>query len=261
MRFVLGGGDTEMIEIESLLADTNYSVIHAKLGNNRVNRSEAYSATHPTPKPFDVWIECSPEGYTKAELYSLGIDLIDHHQEGDFGHNMPPAKYWEASSVGQLCKKLGIERTKRLSYIAAADHCLLAAYHDKCPGVSRDDFIDFRMSFFERTEQPFAYLKQLHDRALSCPVIVMGEIKVYDISSLMASDRKWLSDMACCFNMKTISVRQKKNRYKLFVSNLSAPEIEYFMTQYAPSLGNLINCYGDPRRQFAGAVLEGQYVG
>mgnify|MGYP001187816943 FL=1 len=260
MRFILGGSDTEMIEIESLLADTNYSVIHAKVGRTRVNRSEAYSATHPAPKPFDVWIECSPEGYTKPELYSLGIDLIDHHQEGDFGYNMPPAKYWEASSIGQLCKKLGIRKTKRLSYIAAGDHCLLSAYHDKCPGISRNDFIDFRMKFYKFEEDPFTYLKQLHEQALSCPTITMGQTRIYDISSLVGSNRKWLSDMACCFNLKTVSVLQKKNRYKMFVSNLSASQIDYFINEYAPSLGNVINTYGDPRRQFAGAVLEGQYV-
>ncbi len=261
MRFILGGMDTEMVEIESLLADTGYSVEYAMLGDTRVNRSEAYSATSPKPRPLDVWIECSPEGYTKAELYSLGIDLIDHHQEGDFGYSMPPAKYWEASSVGQLCKKLSIPRTQRLSYIAAADHCLLAAYHDKCPEVPREDFIQFRMNFFAgKVEDPFVYLKNLHTKAMSCRVVKMGGTKLYDVSSLIGHNRMWLSDMACCFNLKTISVRQKKNRYKLFVSNLSADEIDFFMTEYAPSLGTLINCYGDPKRQFAGAVLEGQYV-
>jgi hypothetical protein len=58
-----------------------------------------------------------------------------------------------------------------------------------------------------------------------------------------------------------MSVLQKKNRYKMFVSNLSATQIDYFINEYAPSLGTVINTYGDPKRQFAGAVLEGQYVG
>ena len=264
MRFILGGGDTEMIEIARLLAATDYSVEYAKLGPVRVNRSEAYEATHPTPKPYDVWIECKPSGYSKKELYSLGIDLIDHHQEGDYGYGMPASLYWEASSIGQLCKKLSIQRTQRLSYVAAADHCLLSAYHEQCPDIKREDFISFRMEFFEDHVEgdgpPFEYLKSLHSRALKCPTISMGDATLYDLSSLMRTDQKWLSDMGCCFNMKTISIRQKKNRYKMFVSNLSNSEIQYFFDVYVPSLGSVVNTYGDPKRQFAGAVIEGEYV-
>lgn len=261
MRFILGGMDTEMKEIATLLADTNYSVLHAQRGGSRVNRAEAHQSTYPVPKPRDVWIECSPADYTKTELYSLGVDLIDHHQEGDFGYGMPASLYWEASSIGQLCKKLSIQRTQRLSYVAAADHCLLSAYHEQCPDIKREDFISFRMKFFEDFDEPFEYLKALHARALKCPTISMGEATLYDISSLLKDARIWLSDMACCFNMKTISIQQKKNRHKLFVSNLSASEIQYFIDDYVPGLGQVINTYGDPKRQFAGAVLEGSYVG
>ena len=261
MRFILGGADTEMIEIATVLATTNHSVEYAKIDGVRVNRSEAYEATHPKPKAFDVWVECKPAQYDKVELYSLGIDLVDHHQEGDIGYDMPASKYWEASSLGQICIKLGIVATDRLRYIAAADHCLLAAYHEQCPDVGRDDFIKFRMAFFYRySKDPFEYLKNLHKNALTCPTVVIGDAELYDISSLLDKDRAWVSDMACCFNMKTLSIRQKKNRFKLFVSNLSSRDIKAFQETYAPSLGEVITCYGDPKRQFAGAVIEGQYV-
>jgi hypothetical protein len=66
--------------------------------------------------------------------------------------------------------------------------------------------------------------------------------------------------MGCCFNMKTISIRQKKNRYKMFVSNLSNSEIQHFFDVFVPGLGSVVNTYGDPKRQFAGAVIEGEYV-
>lgn len=62
MRFVLGGKDTEMNEIAKTLATTNYSVVYAKIGESRVNRSEAYDATYPKPEPLDVWVECAPRG-------------------------------------------------------------------------------------------------------------------------------------------------------------------------------------------------------
>lgn len=261
MRFVLGGGDTEMNEIAKLLATTNYSVAYAKVNGTRVNRSEAYDATYPKPEPFDVWVECAPAGYTKLEMYSLGIDLVDHHQPGDFGYYMPPKQYWEASSIGQICNRLGIPRTQRLSYIAAADHCLLPAYHNQCPGVNREDFLAFRMDFMKKFEkEPLDYLKNLHGEALRLPTVNIVGAKVYDISGLHGKERKWLSDMSCCYGMKTMSVNQKANRYKMFVSNLSVDEIEKFCEEYAPSLGTVINVYGDPKRQFAAAVIEGSYV-
>ena len=261
MRFILGGPDTEMIEIAKLLEDTDYSVEYAKINGSRVNRSEAYQATHPTPKPFDVWIECKPRGYTKQELFSLGVDLVDHHHEGDFGYAMPASKYWEASSIGQVCNRLGIPRTQRLSYIAAADHCLLPAYHEQCPGIDREGFLAFRMDFMKQFEsEPLKYLKNLHHKALKFPIINMLGTKVHDVSSLGGKDRKWLSDMSCCYGMKTVSVSQKSNRYKMFVSNLSVDEIDTFCQEYAPSLGKVINVYGDPKRQFAAAVIEGSYV-
>lgn len=261
MRFVLGGGDTEMNEIAKLLATTSYSVVYAKVNGTRVNRSEAYDATYPKPEPFDIWVECAPAGYTKLEMYSLGIDLVDHHQPGDFGYYMPPRQYWEASSIGQICNRLGIPRTQRLSYIAAADHCLLPAYHNQCPGVNREDFLAFRMDFMKKfSEEPLKYLKNLHGKALLLPTLDIVGAKVYDISGLHGRERKWLSDMSCCYGMKTMSVNQKANRYKMFVSNLSVDEIEKFCEDYAPSLGTVINVYGDPKRQFAAAVIEGSYV-
>ena len=63
-----------MREIEAILIDAGYSVLYAKIGENRVNRSEAYEATYPTPIPTDVWVECRPADYSQSELYSLGID-------------------------------------------------------------------------------------------------------------------------------------------------------------------------------------------
>ena len=80
------------------------------------------------------------------------------------------------------------------------------------------------------------------------------------VDGVHGKDRKWLSDLACCYGMKTFSINQKPNRYKMFVSNLSVKEIEEFCNEYAPSLGTVINVYGDPKRQFAGAVVEGSYV-
>ena len=44
------------------------------------------------------------------------------------------------------------------------------------------------------------------------------------------------------------------------MSNLSSSEIDYFTNEYVPGLGVVISTYGDPKRQFAGAIIEGEYV-
>ena len=83
---------------------------------------------------------------------------------------MSPKQYWEASSLGQICNRLGVERTQRLNYIAAADHCLLPAYHEQCPEVDRAGFLAFRMKFFEQFQKnPLEYLKELHKKVLKDP--------------------------------------------------------------------------------------------
>ena len=117
------------------------------------------------------------------------------------------------------------------------------------------------MQFFEQFHpNPLEYLKTLHKKVLNGASVNMLGTKIHDVSGFQGKDRKWLSDLACCYGMKTVSINQKTNRYKMFVSNLSVKEIEEFCNEYAPSLGTIINVYGDPKRQFAAAVVEGSYV-
>ena len=256
MRFVLGGKDTEMETIESLLKKHGVDYVYATHNEQRVNRSEAYNAHAPDIQVGDVWVETRPEGFSVRELFSLGIDVIDHHSEGDPGFARPFSEYWEASSLGQVCVKLGIQPTERLRYIAAADHCLLGAYHGQCPGVDRNDFLKFRLSYYESEDDPMAKLKRLHKEALACPTVQIGDSTVYDITEIANYSRGWFNDMACYYNMKTISRLVKPNRTKLFVSNLSGKDIDYFMNEYVKTLGKVVKVYGDPKRQFAAAVIE-----
>lgn len=256
MKFVLGGMDTEMSEIEQLLTAHGYEWVYAQKNGQRVDRSQAYEADYPHHVPGDVWIECRPEGLSVAILYSLGIDVIDHHNPGDTGYHRPFSEYWEASSLGQLCIRLKLPVTERMRFIAAADHCLLGAYHGMCPGVDREAFYDFRMAFYDRVENPKAYLRDLYEQAIKCPVVEIGSSKVYDITELANYNRGWFADMACYYNIKTLNTLKKPNRTKYFVSNLSAKDIEYFMKTYVHELGDVIRVYGDPKRQFAAAVVS-----
>jgi hypothetical protein len=262
MRFILGGSDTEMNHIESILLAEGKEVIRAQKDGLRVSRGKAYTADYPTPKINDVWIECKHKDYSKEEMYSMGVDYIDHHYEGDPGYGRPPTEYWEASSIGQLYNKLSIEPTKHARMIAAGDHCLYAAYHDMCPDIPKEDFVNFRMNFFRKDKTPdqFSELKsRVIKRAKACKPIKLGNLDVIDFTPMMDKYHHWIADISCMLNMKTVTIQPHKNKEgwcKYFVTNLSRKEITYFMEELVNELGDkVITVYGDPNRQFAGAIV------
>lgn len=258
--YVLGGMDTEMAEIEQLLKVFGHTVLHAT-GNDgsRVARRKALECSGPRPVPGQVWVECCHEDYTKEELLSIGVSIVDHHEVGDPGYEKPPEDFWEASSLGQVCARIGVSASQRQKFIAAADHCLLSAYNGECPGVTQEDFTEFRMSFFHHSD-PMTEIRRVRNRILSSPIIHIGDAKVSDVSSIFASrDSKWLSDAGCMFNLKTMTITQRKRNFRLFVSNLESEEIQYFLENYVGGLGEVEKKYGDVQRRFAGATVGGKF--
>lgn len=262
MRFVLGGSDTEMKHIERTLKDLDYEVVKATLNDVRVARGQAYHADWPIPKLGDVWVECQHKDYTKKEMASLGMDIVDHHYEGDPGYGMPPDKYWEASSIGQVYQLIGLEPTEEAKMIAAGDHCLYAAYHGMCPDIRKDDFIEFRMDFFRRKkgEKRFEREKDGAIRlAKKCKTINLGNITVVDLTPMTKKYYSWLADVSCMLNLKFVTIQPHTNKegmVKYFVGNLARSEINYFTNELVSQLGDeVLSVYGDPTRQFAGAIV------
>lgn len=260
MRFVLGGSDTEMKAIQVLAMELGHTVILAQREGKRVTRGYAYDADYPKPKLGDIWVECQHKDYSKTEMFSLGVEVVDHHYEGDPGYGKPPAEYWEASSIGQVYGLLNLEPTEKARFIAAGDHCLYAAYHSMCPGVDKKAFIEHRMAFFRKnkTEEAFNQKKkQVIDVAKSCKKITLGKLELVDLTPLMESHSGWMSDVSCMLNLKFATIKPHRNKewVKYFVGNLSRKEIRYFMEELVPTMGEVITVYGDPTRQFAGAVI------
>lgn len=173
---VLGAQDPEMLAIEALLdgADQQWSVACGADGK-RVHPGIAYKATHAgphDPSQYDevVFVECDGEGL-RQQCRSCKITVVDHHRLGDPGYGKPPEEYMSASSVGQvfLLLKRQTENSRwdfqdgrwvvqhggpdvnvvypaghQLMMVAAADHCLEAAYRGKCPGVDPDQLMQWR---------------------------------------------------------------------------------------------------------------------
>lgn len=258
--YVLGGMDTEMGEIEQLLKVFGHTVLHATGDDgNRVIRRKALECSGPRPVPGQVWVECCHQDYSKEELLSIGVSIVDHHEVGDPGYEKPPAEYWEASSLGQVCARIGVSASQRQKFIAAADHCLLSAYSGECPGVPQEEFTEFRMDFFRHAD-PMAEIQRVRNRILSSPIIRIGDAKVSNVTHIFASrDSKWLSDAGCMFNLKTMTIAQRKSNFRLFVSNLESKEIQYFLDHYVEDLGKVETKYGDVQRRFAGAIIGGKF--
>lgn len=146
--FVLGAPDPEMAAIERLADRHGHLVAYAAWRGRRVHAGVAYKADDVldavldvslTPPRGPVLVEC---GFVPAHpIHECAPTLVDHHNPGDPGFGAPPAEYWRASSLGQVCELLEIpdaEVTDGMRLAAAADHCLAAAYAGACPGVGFD---------------------------------------------------------------------------------------------------------------------------
>ena len=152
--FVLGAQDPEMREIERVVADAGHGFVHAAHGRRRCTPRTAYLADgvvqvgpdlvpRPAmlaPKAPAVYVECSLQG--RAPLAR-----VDHHHPGDPGYEMPPERYLEGSSLGQVLRLLEREPTPTQRLLAASDHCLTAAYQGHCPGVDPDELLFLRASW------------------------------------------------------------------------------------------------------------------
>lgn len=152
--FVLGGQDVEMREIERVLASAGLPCAYAATSGVRTHSGNAYQADGVVPvfsgrtrRPLIalpgrsmVLVECS--------ISLAGPRLrIDHHNPGDPGYDAPPADYLRGSSLGQLLELLDMEASADQLLIAAADHCLSAAYRGQCPGIDPDELLFMRAAW------------------------------------------------------------------------------------------------------------------
>ncbi len=114
---VLGAADPEMVAIERLLNAAGIRFAYACAADGRrVLAGSAYSAVG-TVEPAPVFaattvllIECGGLWLRSSILRHArhGID-IDHHRQGDAGYGMPPSRYLDGSSLGQLARFLARE--------------------------------------------------------------------------------------------------------------------------------------------------------
>ncbi len=260
--FVLGASDPEMSAIERLLLEQNVPFMHAKANGKRVYPANAYAAATPPQvrgmlqrhgRVFLVeCIDVAPDGAIR----------IDHHRVGDPGYGKPPARYWQASSLGQTVTALdellpvAIPLTPELQMIAAADHCLGAAYRGRCPGVEPEALFRWhlasRAAFLHQSETQVLGAIEAAQAALHAaarvelaPGICVADMRDRSYPELpLAAARAGV----CCISQ--VTARDGRTKIGCLVG--SPVEVESFMRTWAPA-HQLTGIYGDAIRGFAGA--------
>lgn len=263
--FVLGAGDPEMQAIEALLHHLDIPLLRATVNGKRVYAANAYAAELPQPALELLGaggrvylVECIGHAPT-------GVVRIDHHFPGDPGYGLAPDQFWRASSLGQtvriLAEELGIAVavTQDMRFVAAADHCLGAAYRGLCPGVDADALLAWhiasRVGFEKRSEAAVrrdvaATRETLRNapRVVLAPGVWAADVRGRQVPELLISAAR---EALCC--LSEVVTRAARRKVGCLVG--SPQQIHAFMELWAPAQG-LVDIYGDPMRGFAGAYLS-----
>ena len=265
VTFVLGAQDPEMREIERIVVDAGHDVAHAAHAGRRCSPRTAYAADGVVrvgpdlvPRPA-VLAPRTPAVYVECDLPGRPPPLarVDHHHPGDPGYEMPPERYLEGSSLGQVLRLLERDPTPTQRLLAASDHCLTAAYQGRCPGVDPDDLLFLRASWqakvggrtlsdvIEGITGAAALVRRHHDGEL-------GEALFLDPTGLP-------SDLPEGAALAGLPVRYRmllpEGVLKEMLKGGTPDAIEAFMAAHE-SAGR--TAYGNPNRGYAGAYWAGR---
>ncbi|MBN8714679.1 MAG: hypothetical protein J0H50_12040 [Xanthomonadales bacterium] len=262
--FVLGAADPEMHAIEELLAGLNAPFVFATVGAKRVYPGNAYRAAMPAVAMAalhggeDVYlVECIGDAPRAARR-------IDHHRPGDPGYGRPPAGFWAASSIGQTVAALHarlareVEVTPAMRLVAAADHCLGAAYRGECPGIEPGALLAWhvasRAAFERRSGEALLCDVEASRSALrhAPRVLLAADVEVADMRTQAAPELLLAAarEGQCC--LSAVTARDGRTKIGCLVG--SPRQVSAFMQSWAPAQ-HLVDIYGDPVRGFAGAYI------
>lgn len=214
-----------------------------------------------------IIFECNPN----CAGSHLVAGICDHHNPGDFGYSLPPEKFWEASSLGQMIKTLGIqedvEGREDLLMIAAGDHCPVDAYAGRCLGIDPKRFAIFRIEQITRfsgkstkeiaEEICRAVIKIIAEEMNVSPVEGVVDVRHYGEIPQLPEAALRLGHAYLAEIPERDRNRQKTGNRKVILGGHTTPkQVEEFLS-WARSLGNRIGePYGNPTRGYAGVVVK-----
>ena len=260
--FVLGAQDPEMREIARVLRRENRAFVHAAQAGRPVAPRTAYDATgvvrlsrsgRPVgeavllPQAPAVFVECTLRGHAP-------MLRVDHHNPGDPGYAQPPERYLDGASIGQTLQLLEIEPSETQKLLAAADHCLTAAYQGRCPGVDPTELLFMRASW--RAKVSGRSLTDVVDGILHAARQVCRSYDSEYGESLFLDPTDMPPDLpeGSAFAGRPVRYRElfPGGELKEMLKGASPEHIERFMAAHRAQ-GREV--YGNPHRGYAGAYL------
>ena len=274
--FILGVNDPEMQEIEKILQEQGESYQYAMSGGRRVHPGNAYKADEPSYVGNEheiVFVECGMEGGLEEENEALprqfGIHHIDHHRPGDHGYGLPASDFWQASSLGQLCKMLDVVPSQDQLVLAAMDHCPAAAIRGECPGVSAQEVLERKIQEIAKAtnhsagdvRRKISLYSDLIEKSPFLSISMDGGMLVdmreyylgegYSVELLAAQTAALAGGHTVLLKHRDAPGKPEK----WLISGHASPDvIEAFIKHWAPSKG-LVGIYGVPNRGYAGGYL------
>ena len=270
--FILGAEDPEMRRIEEILfGNANCCFLYALHNWQRCHPGNAYQADPlPYKLPFAedddrqiVLVECQPSGIPSG----MEIIRIDHHRPGDPGYSLPPEGFWEASSIGQIHKLLGLPTVQHGDIVLAAmDHNPAGAIRGECPGVLAEEVIDRKVEEISKAtgfdkETVLRRIQEMSDRLEKAPEVIIGGQALKDLRQFygIGYSVELLSLQVVILKSgggALLSARDADGRQKVTVAGHCSPAcIEAFMQEWAPANG-LTGIYGVPSRGYAGGYPD-----
>lgn len=268
--FVLGAKDPEMRQVEAVLAFAGLPAVPARRKRKRVYPGNAYAADAPAPEVLacdTVYaVECGWVDETANVVH------VDHHRPGDPGHGKPAAEYFAAASIGQVLRVVDCilvragrgaaaqalhARFDHLAHlVAAADHCLGAAFRGECPGVDPVELQCWMLAeraAFEHRE--VAALQADIDRSRAV-IRSLAHDGLADLRDLPAGTVPEAPQAACREGIAVLSrVVDRDGRTKVGLLGATPEQVRRFLA--GDLVPGLVQCYGDAARGFAGGYLPG----
>lgn len=257
--FVLGAQDPEMREIERMLRRAGRPFVHAAQAGERSTPRTAYQADDVVrvsragqvmsaflpPQAPAVFVECTVVG-------AMPMLRVDHHHPGDPGYDKDCAAYLQGSSLGQVLGLLEMAPSGKQRLLAAADHCLSAAYRGACPGVEPEELLAWRASWQARMSG-----RSLDDVLEGIQQAVKQVCRHYDSElgeAIFADPADIPLDLAegAAYRGKAVRYRQvlPGGEMKEMLKGAGEKHIERFMADHLAA-GRQV--YGNPHRGYAGA--------
>lgn len=270
---IFGGADFEEAAARKVATEAGLIVATATVDGKKVHGGNAYQANGYTVDQGDatditgiIIFECAKK--CAGENANIFV-VCDHHNPDDAGYGKGPDEFFSASSLGQLMNFLGIEPDHEQMLIAASDHCPVAAYAGKCPGITVEEFADFRitqkLAFYKNDarnahkntkEMLTGVIAQAKEKLLKAPE-VNG---VRDVRSAGHIDElpeaAMLLGTAYMASIPDTDRDQKPTgNIKVVLGGNTTPEIVTAFMEWGNSLPNKVgNAYGNPTRGFAGVI-------